>query len=113
MSDYGQPLREQDADADPGRQFALWFAAAQDAGIRMPEAAALATATPDGAPSLRMVLVKTIADTSFCFYSNYTSRKARELEANPRAALLFHWDLLGRQVRIEGAVARLSAEESA
>jgi pyridoxamine 5'-phosphate oxidase len=113
MSDYGQPLREQDLDADPGRQFAAWFAAAAAAGVRMPEAAALATASPDGAPSVRMVLVKGFADASFRFYSNYASRKGRELAANPRAALLFHWDALGRQVRIEGPVERLSAGESA
>jgi pyridoxamine 5'-phosphate oxidase len=113
MCDYGQPLREQDADADPGRQFSAWFSAAAAAGIRMPEAAALATATPEGAPSVRMVLVKKVADTSFCFYSNYTSRKGRELAANPRAALLFHWDALGRQVRIEGPVTPIGPEESA
>jgi pyridoxamine 5'-phosphate oxidase len=113
MSDYGQPLREEDVEADPVRQFSAWFAQAAASGIRMPEAAALATATPDGAPSVRMVLVKGFADASFRFYSNYASRKGRELAANPRAALLFQWDRLGRQVRIEGPVARMSAQESA
>lgn len=113
MSDHGQPLREEDVEADPERQFSAWFAAAEAAGIRMPEAAALATASPDGAPSVRMVLVKGWEDASFRFYSNYTSRKGRELASNPRAALLFHWDELGRQVRIEGPVERMGAEESA
>jgi pyridoxamine 5'-phosphate oxidase len=113
MSDYGQPLREEDVDVDPERQFAAWFDAAEAAGIRMPEAAALATSSPDGAPSVRMVLVKSFANASFGFYTNYASRKGRELAANPRGALLFHWDALGRQVRIEGPVERMSAEESA
>jgi pyridoxamine 5'-phosphate oxidase len=112
-SDYGRPLREEDVEEDPAGQFSAWFAQAAASGIRMPEAAALATATPDGAPSVRMVLVKGFDDASFCFYSNYTSRKGRELAANPRAALLFQWDRLGRQVRIEGPVAAMSAQESA
>src|SRR5207302_9748026 len=78
-----------------------------------PEAAALATATPDGRPSVRMVLVKATGTEGFVFYSNYESRKGRELAANPHAALLFHWDALGRQVRVEGRAARLTSEESA
>ena len=110
--DYGQPLREQDVDADPARQFAAWFAAAQRADIRMPEAAALATATPAGVPSVRMVLVKGFGEDGFRFFTNYDSRKGAELAANPHAALLFHWDALGRQVRIEGQVERLGGEES-
>ncbi|HEY4451259.1 MAG TPA: pyridoxamine 5'-phosphate oxidase [Solirubrobacteraceae bacterium] len=112
-SDHGRPLREQDAETDPHRQFSVWFAAAQAAGIRLPEAAALATSSPDGAPSVRMVLVKGFADGSFRFYSNYASRKGRELAANPQGALLFDWDELGRQVRIEGPVERIGVEESA
>jgi pyridoxamine 5'-phosphate oxidase len=113
MSDYGQPLREEDLDADPVRQFSSWFAAAEAAGIRMPEAAALATASADGAPSVRMVLVKGFAGARFGFYTNYASRKGRELAANPRGALLFNWDALGRQARIEGPVERMTAAESA
>jgi pyridoxamine 5'-phosphate oxidase len=113
MTDYGQPLREDDLDADPERQFSSWFAAAEAAGIRMPEAAALATASPDGTPSVRMVLVKSFADARFGFYTNYASRKGEELAANPRGALLFNWDALGRQVRIEGPVERMTAAESA
>lgn len=113
MTDYGQPLHEQYLDPDPARQFASWFAEAQAAGVRMPEAAALATASADGAPSVRMVLVKGFDERGFTFFSNYASRKGGELAANPRAALAFYWDPLGRQVRIEGAVERTSAEESA
>jgi pyridoxamine 5'-phosphate oxidase len=113
VTDHGKPLREQDVDPDPLRQFARWYADAQDAGVRMPEAAAVATATPDGAPSVRMVLVKGFDERGFVFFSSYASRKGRELAANPRAALLFHWDPLGRQVRIEGPVEHTSAEETA
>ncbi len=113
MSDHGKPLREQDVDPDPLRQFASWFAEAGPAGVREPQAAALATASPEGAPSLRMVLVKSFDERGFVFYSNYQSRKGRQLAANPAGALLFHWDPLGRQVRIEGTVERVSAEETA
>jgi len=112
VSDHSQPLREQDADADPERQLAAWYEQAAASDMRMPEAAALATASPDGAPSLRMVLVKGFDGGVFRFYSNYDSRKGGELAANPRAALLFHWDELGRQVRIEGPVERASAADS-
>jgi pyridoxamine 5'-phosphate oxidase len=113
VADFAQPLREEDVDSDPVRQFATWFAHAAAAGIRAPEAAALATATPDGVPSARVVLVKAADAAGFVFYSNYASRKGSELAANPRAALLFHWDRLGRQVRVEGTVKRTSAAESA
>jgi pyridoxamine 5'-phosphate oxidase len=112
MTDYAEPLREEDVDPDPVAQFHVWFAAAADAGLRMPEAAAVATAANDGAPSVRMVLVKQADHDGFVFYTNYESRKARELAVNPAAALLFYWDPLGRQVRIEGGVERTSPEES-
>ncbi len=92
---------------DPLRQFALWF---EQAPGPAPEAVAVATATPDGAPSVRMVLMKGFDERGFVFYTNYESRKGRELAANPRAALLFHWP--GRQVRIEGPVERTSRKES-
>ena len=111
--EFAQPLREQDVDPDPFGQFAVWFDQARATGVRMPEAAALATATPDGMPSVRMVLVKETGPRGFVFYSNYDSRKGRELAANPRGALLFYWDPLGRQVRIEGEVQRMDEEESA
>ena len=105
-------LLERDVDPDPVRQFAAWFEEASTAGIRVPEAMALATATPDGRPSVRMVLLKGFGEAGFEFYSGYESRKGRELAENPRAALLFHWDALGRQLRVEGAVERLPAAAS-
>ncbi len=113
MPDFAQPLREEDVDPDPLRQFAAWFAAASEAGVRAPEAAVIATASADGAPSARMVLVKQFDERGFVLFTNYESRKGLELAANPRAALLFYWDLLGRQVRIEGPARRTTAEESA
>jgi len=113
MTDHAIPLREQDADADPLGQFAAWFADAGAAGVREPEAMAIASATPAGAPSVRMVLCKAFDERGFVFFTNYESRKGRELTANPRAALLFHWDPLGRQVRIEGPVERVGAGETA
>ncbi|HWE09230.1 MAG TPA: pyridoxamine 5'-phosphate oxidase [Solirubrobacteraceae bacterium] len=113
MAGHPSPLRESDVDADPVRQFAEWFSDAAAAGFPAPEAAALATATREGAPSARMVLVKRADERGFVFYSNYESRKGGELVANPRAALLFHWSELGRQVRVEGAVERTTPQESA
>ncbi|HVM17240.1 MAG TPA: pyridoxamine 5'-phosphate oxidase [Gaiellaceae bacterium] len=104
-------LDERDVDPDPLRQFRRWFDEAAGA-VRMPEAMALATATPDAAPSVRMVLLKHADERGFAFFTGYASRKGRELEANPRAALLFHWDALGRQVRVDGAVERLAPAES-
>ncbi|MDX6492353.1 MAG: pyridoxamine 5-phosphate oxidase [Gaiellaceae bacterium] len=105
-------LNEADLDPDPLRQFETWFDAARAAGVRAPEAMALATATPDGTPSVRMVLLKGADERGYVFFTSYESRKGRELEANPQAALLFHWEALGRQVRVEGMVERASAEES-
>ncbi|HJS94839.1 MAG TPA: pyridoxamine 5'-phosphate oxidase [Solirubrobacteraceae bacterium] len=106
------PLREEDIDPDPFRQFERWFDDAVDVGASQPEAAAVATATPEGAPSVRMVLFKRTGREGFVFFSNYESRKGRELAANPRASLMFHWEPLGRVVRIEGPVARTTREES-
>lgn len=93
----------------PLRRTLAWIA-----GGELPEenAAALATATPDGRPSVRMVLVKGVSEAGFDFYTSYLSRKGEELEANPRAALAFHWPWPPRQVRVEGAAVRLGAEES-
>jgi len=110
--EFAKPLCERDVDPDPFRQFAVWFVQASGSGVRLPEAAALATATPGGAPSVRMVLVKETGPRGFAFYSNFDSRKGRELAANPRAALLFYWDPLGRQVRIDGEVKRMREDES-
>ena len=100
-------------DPDPLRQFAQWFAEAREAGGFMAEAATLATASPDGRPSARIVLVKRFDESGFAFFSGYRSRKGRELAVNPHAALLFHWAKLGRQVRVEGLVARVTPEETA
>jgi pyridoxamine 5'-phosphate oxidase len=112
MTEADTPLSEEDLDPDPFAQFDRWFEDASAAGAFQPEAAAVATATPDAAPSVRMVLVKRADQSGFVFYSNYESRKGRELTANPRAALMFHWDVLGRVVRLEGPVERITREES-
>jgi len=104
-------LRRADLASDPLEQFRNWYAEAS-AALDVPEAMALATATPEGAPSVRMVLLKGFDELGLVFYSHYTSRKGRELGTNPQAALLFHWRPLGRQVRIEGRVEHVSAEES-
>jgi pyridoxamine 5'-phosphate oxidase len=105
-------LLEEDLAADPLDQFQRWFAEAEAADIRAPNAMALATAALDGAPSVRMVLLKGADADGFVFFTGYGSRKGGELAANPRAALLFYWDPLGRQVRVEGGVERVSPEES-
>jgi len=106
-------LTELEAGADPLALFREWFQAASRAGVFMPESMTLATATKDGAPSARMVLLKGSDARGFVFFTNYGSRKALELDANPRAALVLHWPVLERQVRIEGSVARITHEESA
>ena len=104
-------LRRADLASDPLEQFRHWYAEAGDV-LDVPEAVALATATPGGSPSVRMVLLKGFDERGLVFFSHYTSRKGRELQANPRAALLFHWRPLGRQVRVEGTVERISDAES-
>ncbi|MGZ4173102.1 MAG: pyridoxamine 5'-phosphate oxidase [Solirubrobacteraceae bacterium] len=113
MSGFATELREEDLDPDPLRQFGAWFADAGRAGVAAPEAVAVATASAAGVPSVRMVLLKKFDERGFVFFTSYESRKGRELEANPVAALLFYWEALGRQVRIEGPVQRTSAEETA
>ena len=107
-----EELRESAVDPDPLEQFRRWYAEAEATGMRAPQAMALATAAVDGAPSVRMVLLKGADERGFVFFTGYVSRKAAELEANPRAALLFHWEALGRQVRIEGRVERVAGQES-
>jgi pyridoxamine 5'-phosphate oxidase len=111
VDERARPLDEADLDRDPFRQFDAWFVEAA-AAVRAPEAMAIATATPDAAPSLRMVLLKAVDEHGFVFYTGYESRKGAELAANPRAALLFYWDPLGRQVRVEGSVAKVPVEQS-
>ena len=105
-------LLEADVASDPLEQFRRWYADAEQAGIRAPQAMALATAQADGAPSVRMVLLKGADENGFVFFTGYGSRKGAELDANPRAALLFYWDPLGRQVRVEGRVERVTPTES-
>jgi pyridoxamine 5'-phosphate oxidase len=105
-------VEDSELDRDPLRQFERWFDEAESGGVDVPEAMALATATLDGRPSARMVLLKGADERGFAFYTNYESRKGGELASNPRAALLFHWRPLGRQVRVEGRVERVPADES-
>ncbi|HEX9369527.1 MAG TPA: pyridoxamine 5'-phosphate oxidase [Roseiflexaceae bacterium] len=105
-------LDEADLDRDPLRQFRVWFDQALAAGLPEPNAMTLATATPDGWPSARMVLIKGLDERGFVFYSNYESRKGRELAANPYAALVFYWAELERQIRVEGRVEQVAPAES-
>ncbi|HEY1390463.1 MAG TPA: pyridoxamine 5'-phosphate oxidase [Ktedonobacterales bacterium] len=105
-------LAESDVDADPFRQFAAWFDEARAASPNEPNAMALATVGADGRPSLRMVLLKGVDERGFVFYTNYESRKGRELADTPWAALTFFWPEMERQIRIEGRVEPVSAEES-
>jgi pyridoxamine 5'-phosphate oxidase len=107
-----RPLGAEDLDPDPLALFSRWFEEACEHGAFEPEAVALATSTPQGAPSVRMVLNKGFDQRGFVFFTNYDSRKGIELEANPCAALLFHWPELGRQVRVEGAVTRVPRPET-
>lgn len=112
-SEYAREgLAEADVDADPVVQFGRWFEQAESAGLLEPTAMTLATSTPDGHPSARMVLLRGFDERGFCFYTSYESRKGGELAANPRAALVFWWGELERQVRIEGRVERTSRSES-
>jgi len=106
-------LPEATEEADPIELFQAWFEAARESGILFPESVALATSTSEGVPSVRMVFLKSVDPRGFVFFTNYGSQKARELDANPRAALCFHWVILGRQVRVAGHVARVSQQESA
>lgn len=105
-------LRRRDLAASPVAQFEKWFAEAQAAGHKFANAMTIATATADGIPSARVVLLKGFDETGFVFFTNYESQKGRELETNPVAALVFYWDKLDRQVRITGRVTRVSREES-
>ena len=107
-----RPLDERDLDADPVAQLRAWLDEARAAGVELPEAMTLATATPDGAPSARMVLLKEAGDRGLSFFTSYESRKGTELADNPRAALVLYWHVLGRQVRVEGSVGRLPEAES-
>jgi pyridoxamine 5'-phosphate oxidase len=112
MIEEVRPLLESEAQVDALEQFRLWYDEALTAGFVEPTAMALATADAAGSPSLRMVLLKEYGINGFVFYTNYTSRKGEDLAANPRAALLLWWDKLFRQVRVEGAVEKVSDEIS-
>ena len=105
-------LDQSKVPANPIDYFRRWFNEAIASGSRLPDSMTLATATKDGKPSARMVLLKGVEKDGFVFYTNYNSRKARELDENPRAALVLYWTQLDRQVRIEGNVERTSAAES-
>ncbi|MCA9876392.1 MAG: pyridoxamine 5'-phosphate oxidase [Thermomicrobiales bacterium] len=105
-------LNEADIHADPFQQFAIWFGQAQEAGVAEANAMVLATASAEGVPSARVVLLKEVGEGGFVFYSNYESAKGRDLAENPRAALTFYWPQLERQVRVSGTAARVSREES-
>jgi pyridoxamine 5'-phosphate oxidase len=107
-----ETLDEKLVDRNPIKQFQEWFKDAIDAKLPLPEAMNLATATPEGRPSSRMVLLKQVDDEGFVFFTNYHSAKAQQLDSNPYAALVFYWAQLDRQVRVEGKVERTSAEES-
>jgi len=107
----GEPLSELHSDSNPMRQFVLWFEQVRDTEPD-PTAMALATASREGRPSVRTVLLKGMDDRGYIFYTNYESRKAREMEATGRASLLFFWRSVERQVRIDGAVERISPVES-
>ena len=107
-----QTLDENSVDANPIVLFKRWFDAAIASGSRLPESMTLATASNDGSPSARVVLLKEVDDQGFVFYTNYNSAKARQLEENPRAALVFYWVQLDRQIRVEGSVERVTSAES-
>ena len=112
MADAETELRRADLDPDPINQFAKWFEDAEAAHPKLPNAMTLATATPDGKPSARMVLLKGFDQDGFVFFTNYGSQKGRELAENPNASLVFYWSALDRQVRVEGRVRKTSHEES-
>jgi pyridoxamine 5'-phosphate oxidase len=103
----------EDLAPDPIEQIRAWFREAELAGVVFPETMTLATATPEGRPSARMVLLRGIDERGLVFFTNTESRKAQELDANPRAALILYWQAVSRQVRIEGTVSRVSDEETA
>ena len=105
-------MRRSDLDPDPLRQFGRWFDEARESGVAVPQTMTVATATSDGRPSARQVLLKGFDERGFVFFTSYTSRKGRELEQNPAVALLFYFAPAGRQVRVEGNAERVDATES-
>ena len=111
-STYKGNLLEENASPNPFTQFERWFADAVDAKLDLPDAMTVATATKDGVPSARMVVLRGFDERGFCFYTDYESQKGKELAENPHAALVFYWRELDRQVRSTGTVEKMSAEES-
>lgn len=107
------PLPPIDDNADPNSLFKLWFEEANKSGILLPEAMSVSSVSANGQPSCRMVLLKEFNQDGFVFYTNYASRKSHELSDNDKVALLFHWNVLQRQIRIEGCVEKVSSEQSA
>jgi pyridoxamine 5'-phosphate oxidase len=105
-------LPDLDPSVDPFEQFQNWFKSAQDCGIVLPESMTISTVDENGYPSCRVVLLKELTKDGFVFFTNYDSRKGQELALNPHIALTFHWNILQRQVRIQGVVEKISAEES-
>lgn len=112
LAEVAETLDEKLVDRNPVELFQRWFNEAIAAGLPLPETMTLATSTADGKPSARMVLLKQIDENGFVFFTNYQSPKARDLDSNPEAALVFYWPQLERQVRVEGKVARTSVGES-
>ena len=112
MSEQERALIESEIDPDPFKQFGKWFQEAEEVIPHLPNAMTLATAAPDGRPAARIVLLKDFDSSGFVFYTNYDSQKASELLKNANAALLFYWTQLGRQVRINGTVTKVSRGES-
>jgi pyridoxamine 5'-phosphate oxidase len=111
--DYsGTPLLENNTKADPVKQFEKWFEEAREADVPEQNAMTLATATTDGRPSARVVLLKGFSDEGFVFYTNYLSRKGKEITKNPLGALTFFWPSMERQIRIEGTLEKVSREQS-
>lgn len=106
-------LPEIDNNAEPYSLFKVWFEDANKSGILLPEAVSVSSVSTDGQPSSRMVLLKEFDTDGFVFYTNYASRKSHELDENDKVALLFHWNVLQRQIRIEGYVEKVSVEQSA
>jgi pyridoxamine 5'-phosphate oxidase len=112
MDSFPEPLDPASVESEPIAQFRRWYAEAEGAGVRQPEAMTLATLGEDGVPDARTVLLRGLDDRGFAFYTNLESAKAEQLAADPRAALVFHWREVERQVRVQGRVARLSVEEA-
>ncbi len=105
-------LTENSINKDPFKQFSKWFEQAMSADFILPNAMALATATMEGKPSVRMVLLKEFDESGFVFFTNYSSKKGKDLESNPQASVLFYWESLERQVRIDGSVEKITKQES-